>query len=284
MKLATFRHQQRTSWGVIDGDGESVRDVGAQLSPMWPTLREMLCASGLDEVERVARAAREVALSDVELLPPIPEPKKILCVGVNYVAHREEMGRAEFPHPTLFSRFDSTLVGHEGALISPRVSRELDYEGELAVVIGKAGRHVSEADALSHVAGYACFNDATVRDWQRHSSQFTAGKNFPSTGAFGPWIVTADELGDPSALTLVTRVNGRELQRSTTDLLIFDIPKLLAYVSTFTELVPGDVISTGTPSGVGAKRTPPVFLAPGDVVEVEISRIGCLRNPVVQEP
>lgn len=281
MRLVTFQQATRTSWGVVEG--EQVLDVGARLSSTFPTIAAMLAADGLAEVRIATAASARLELASLKLLPPIPEPKKVICVGVNYAAHREEMGRAEFPHPTLFTRFDSTLVGHQQPLVKPRVSGELDYEGELAVVIGRRGRHIRESEALAHVAGYACFNDATARDWQRHSSQFTAGKNFPATGAFGPWLVTSDELGDPSLLTLVTRVNGRELQRSTTDLLIFDVPQLIAYISTFTELVPGDVISTGTPSGVGAKRKPPVFLEAGDVVEVEISNVGCLRNGVVAE-
>lgn len=281
MRLVTFQQATRTSWGVVEG--EQVLDVGARLSSTFPTIAAMLAADGLAEVRIATAASAQLELASLKLLPPIPEPKKVICVGVNYAAHREEMGRAEFPHPTLFTRFDSTLVGHQQPLVKPRVSGELDYEGELAVVIGRRGRHIPKSEALAHVAGYACFNDATARDWQRHSSQFTAGKNFPATGAFGPWLVTSDELGDPSLLTLVTRVNGRELQRSTTDLLIFDVPQLIAYISTFTELVPGDVISTGTPSGVGAKRKPPVFLEAGDVVEVEISNVGCLRNGVVAE-
>lgn len=282
MKLVTFRQGQRTSYGVLRE--RRIRDAGAVLWQRYPTLRSVLEDDALSELENAANLTRdEWALEEVTLLPPIPEPKKILCVGVNYVAHREEMGRQEFAHPTLFARFDSTLVGHEQPILKPSVSEELDYEGELAVVIGKRGRHLQVGEAMKHVAGYACFNDATVRDFQRHSSQFTAGKNFPSTGGFGPWIVTADELGEHAELSLSTRVNGQEVQRTTTDLLIFGVPQLLAYISSFTELVPGDVISTGTPAGVGAKRTPPLFLKPGDVVEVEVSRVGVLRNTVVAE-
>ncbi|MGZ3481782.1 MAG: fumarylacetoacetate hydrolase family protein, partial [Myxococcaceae bacterium] len=200
-----------------------------------------------------------------------------------YVAHREETGRTESEFPTLFTRFANTQVGHDQPLVRPRVSTELDYEAELAVVVGKPARHVRREDALGVVAGYSCYQDATLRDWQRHTSQFTPGKNFIGTGGFGPWMVTADEIPDPSRLTLVGRLNKVEMQRATTDLLIFDIPALIAYITTFTELVPGDVISTGTPGGVGSKRQPPVWLKAGDVFEVEISGIGVLRNPVVDE-
>jgi 2-keto-4-pentenoate hydratase/2-oxohepta-3-ene-1,7-dioic acid hydratase in catechol pathway len=202
--------------------------------------------------------------------PPGEDPLR----GINYVAHREETGRSETEFPALFTRFANTQVGHEQPLVRPRVSTELDYEAELAVVIGKPAHHVRREDALSFVAGYSCYQDATLRDWQRHTSQFTPGKNFIGTGGFGPWMVTADEISDPSRLTLVGRLNKTEMQRTSTDLLIFDIPALIAYITTFTELVPGDVISTGTPGGVGSKRQPPVWLKPGDVFEVEISGIG----------
>ena len=224
------------------------------------------------------------ALDAVTFDPVIPSPDKVLCVGVNYVAHRLETGREAVPYPTLFTRFANTLVGHGGALIRPRVSSQLDYEAEMAVIIGRRGRYISRESALDHVAGYACFNDASVRDWQRHTTQFTPGKNFAATGALGPWMVTRDEVPDPSKLEVSLRLNGDEMQRSTTDLLIFDVPALLEYISSFTELVPGDVIATGTPGGVGWKRDPPVFMRHGDVVEVEVRGVGVLRNRVVDEP
>ena len=220
----------------------------------------------------------------MQLLPVIPEPEKILCVGINYASHAAETGRAESSHPTLFTRFSNTLVGHNQPLVAPRSSQEFDYEAELAVVIGKRARHVTREDALDCVAGYTCFNDATARDWQRHTSQFTAGKNFVKSAALGPWLVTRDELPDPSALQISLRLNGTELQKASTKELIFDVPALLAYITTFTELVPGDIIATGTPSGVGSKRQPPVFMKDGDRVEVELSGVGVLRNPVVAEP
>jgi 2-keto-4-pentenoate hydratase/2-oxohepta-3-ene-1,7-dioic acid hydratase in catechol pathway len=168
-------------------------------------------------------------------------------------------------------------------MVRPSVSGKFDYEGELAAIIGKAGRNISEADALGHIAGYACFNDGSVRDWQRHTHQFLPGKNFPASGSFGPWMVTADEIPDPSQMLLITRLNGQEMQNSTTDLLIFNVPFLISYISTFTELNPGDVIVTGTPGGVGARRDPPVWMKPGDLIEVDIDKIGVLANPIAAE-
>jgi 2-keto-4-pentenoate hydratase/2-oxohepta-3-ene-1,7-dioic acid hydratase in catechol pathway len=183
---------------------------------------------------------------------------------------------------SLFSRLTNTLVAHSAPIPCPKVSSDLDYEGELGVVIGKAGRHIAERDALGHVFGYTCFNDGSVRDFQlKHS--VTAGKNFPATGGCGPWIVTADEIPDPSRLTLITRVNGREMQHKGTDDMIFGVPAIIAYVSKWTRLEPGDVIATGTPEGVGFARKPPVWLKPGDVVEIDISGIGVLRNPISAE-
>ena len=283
MRLASWIHRGREGFGqVVEG---GVVDAVPRLDGRHPTLRAALAAGALGEVRRATDgASADHGLNEVTWLPPIPHPEKILCVGINYAAHREETGRGETEFPTLFTRFANTQVGHQQPLVRPRVSTELDYEAELAVVIGKPARHVRREDALGIVAGYSCYQDATLRDWQRHTSQFTAGKNFIGTGGFGPWLVTTDEIPDPSRLTLIGRLNKVEMQRATTDLLIFDIPALIAYITTFTELVPGDVISTGTPGGVGSKRQPPVWLKAGDVFEVEISGIGVLRNPVVDEP
>lgn len=284
MRVASFEHGGRATYGVVTDAG--VIDAGAALGGRYPDLRAVLAAGALDELRAYARgraAAPDARADDVAFLPVIPRPDKVLCVGINYLAHRLETGRAETAYPTLFTRFASTLVGHGRPLVRPRVSALFDYEAEFAVVVGRAGRHVPAARALEHVAGYACFNDASVRDWQRHTTQFTPGKNFVATGGFGPWMVTTDELPDPSALEVVMRLNGVEMQRSTTDLLIFDVPALIAYITTFTELVPGDVIVTGTPGGVGYSRKPPVFMQPGDVAEVEVRGVGVLRNPVVAE-
>jgi 2-keto-4-pentenoate hydratase/2-oxohepta-3-ene-1,7-dioic acid hydratase in catechol pathway len=282
MRLTSYRTAMFSSWGVVTDDG--LVDVGRALDGRFPTLRSALDADALAEVAAFARDRRaDHALDAVTFDPVIPSPDKVLCVGVNYVAHRLETGREAVPYPTLFTRFANTLVGHGGALIRPRVSSQLDYEAEMAVIIGRRGRYIARESALDHVAGYACFNDASVRDWQRHTSQFTPGKNFAATGALGPWMVTRDELPDPSKLEVSLRLNGDEMQHSTTDLLIFDVPALLEYISSFTELVPGDVIATGTPGGVGWKRDPPVFMRHGDVVEVEVRGVGVLRNRVVDE-
>ncbi|MFK8029675.1 MAG: fumarylacetoacetate hydrolase family protein [Gammaproteobacteria bacterium] len=220
----------------------------------------------------------------IDFLPPIIAPGKIFCIGLNYHAHRIETGNIERDYPTVFSRFATCLVGHDQSVWRPRVSEKMDFEGELAVVIGRDAHHVKEADAMDFVAGYSCFNDISIRDWQRHTSQFTPGKNFMRTGAFGPALVTKEELPDPFALTLSTRLNGKQMQHTTTDLMIFPIHELIAYISTFTRLEAGDVIVTGTPGGVGVKRQPQVFMQPGDTVEIDISGVGVLKNVVVDEP
>jgi 2-keto-4-pentenoate hydratase/2-oxohepta-3-ene-1,7-dioic acid hydratase in catechol pathway len=186
-------------------------------------------------------------------------------------------------NPTVFTRFANSQTGHLSPIIRPRVSHDLDFEGELAVIIGKPGRYIARSDAWDHVAGYACYNDGSVRDFQRHTHQFTPGKNFPGTGAFGPWMMTTDEFSFRGSQRLQTRVNGQVVQEATFDQMIFDVPRMIEYCSTFTRLEPGDVIATGTPGGVGAKRTPPLWLKPGDTVEVEIDDLGILRNGVADE-
>lgn len=223
------------------------------------------------------------ALAGVRFAPPVPRPGAIWCVGLNYEDHRLETGKARAEHPTLFMRFPVCLVGHGEAILRPRVSEKLDYEGELAVVIGKTGRHIPEEEALEHVAGYACFDDASVRDYQAHSTQFGPGKNFYRTGGFGPWIVSADEIPDPQALAIETRLNGEVVQQSHTSRMTYPVHELVSYLSRITPLLPGDVIATGTPSGVGMARKPPLYMKPGDVVEVEIERVGILRNPIEAE-
>ncbi|MGH9337203.1 MAG: fumarylacetoacetate hydrolase family protein, partial [Vicinamibacteria bacterium] len=237
--------------------------------------------SRIEEV--VSRAEPDYEMEEVEMLPLIPDPPSIWCVGVNYDEHRQETGREPTKYPTLFLRIAASQVGHREAMVRPKASRELDYEGELAVVIGRSGRHIAESDALEYVAGYSCYNDGSVRDFQRHTTQFGPGKNFHRTGAFGPWLVTKDELQDPYAQTLVTRVNGEALQRTAISAMTFKIEFLIHYLSTVYPLRRGDVISTGTPGGVGSKRKPPRFLRAGDRVEVEISGIGVLSNPVIDE-
>ncbi|HEU4408433.1 MAG TPA: fumarylacetoacetate hydrolase family protein [Polyangiaceae bacterium] len=282
MRWLTFQGPDGPRLGLVKGSG--VIDVGARGGAPWRSLREALAAGVLGRAgDEFGALSADLELAGLEFAPVVPDPEKIICVGVNYEGHRVETGRDRTEHPVLFTRFANSQVGHGRPLVRPRVSAQLDYEGELAVVIGRRGRHVARGEALGLVAGYACYNDASVRDWQRHTHQFTPGKNFVGTGAFGPFLVGADEVPDPAALLLTTRVNGAEVQRASTSELIFDVPALIAYCSTFTELAPGDVIVTGTPSGVGHKRTPPLYLKAGDVVEVEIAGVGLLRNPVVDE-
>jgi 2-keto-4-pentenoate hydratase/2-oxohepta-3-ene-1,7-dioic acid hydratase in catechol pathway len=213
----------------------------------------------------------------------VPNPSKVFCVGHNYESHRQETGRAKVDHPSIFTRFADTLVGAGRPIVRPRASMHLDFEGELAVVIGRGGRAIAEEQALDHVAGYACFNDASVRDWQYHTSQFTPGKNFPGTGALGPWLLTPDEAGALAGVHVITRLNGVVVQDQPIRDMIFPIGRIIAYVSSFTPLAPGDVIATGTPGGVGAKRQPPLWMQAGDRVEVAIGVVGTLSNPIVDE-
>ncbi|MFQ5535419.1 MAG: fumarylacetoacetate hydrolase family protein [Sphingomonadales bacterium] len=282
MKLVSFRHQGRQGFGALAGDG--VVDLTRRLGDRHDGLKQALRPDDLANLRVAADGlAADLPLDAVELLPPVPDPGKILCIGVNYEMHREETGRAEVGHPTVFTRFADTLVGQTDAIVVPKASRQLDFEGELAVVIGLGGRGIARDRAFDHVAGYSCFNDATVRDWQRHTSQFTPGKNFPATGGFGPWLVTADEISDIKACAIKTTLNGEVMQQAKIDQLIFPIPELIHYISTFTELRPGDVICTGTPGGVGSKRNPPRFLKPGDRFTVEIEGVGVLVNRVEAE-
>jgi 2-keto-4-pentenoate hydratase/2-oxohepta-3-ene-1,7-dioic acid hydratase in catechol pathway len=247
-----------------------------------PTLRDALAADSIGEIRKLLDSEKpDRKLADIGFLPVIPRPEKILCAGINYRAHAAEAGRELPAAPSLFARFADTLVGHDSEMIRPRVSEKFDFEGELAVIIGKSGRHIKPERAFDHVAGYSCFVDGSVRDYQKFS--VTAGKNFPATGPLGPWIVTTDEIPDPARLTLTTRLNGVEMQRSSTGLLIHSIPALIAFCSDFTTLSAGDVIATGTPEGVGHRRSPPVWMKAGDVLEVEITGIGTLRTHVVDE-
>jgi 2-keto-4-pentenoate hydratase/2-oxohepta-3-ene-1,7-dioic acid hydratase in catechol pathway len=279
MKLASYRANGEETFGAVIGDG--VVTLGGSKS-RWRTLRDALAANALGELKpAIAGKAADHKLTQITFLPLIPNPEKIFCVGINYRDHAAETGRATMSNPQIFLRLVNTLVGHDGEMIRPKVSTHFDFEGELTVVIGKGGRHIAESDALSHVAGYTCFVDGSVRDWQKHA--VTSGKNFIGTGPLGPWLVTTDEIPDPTKLTLMTRLNGQEMQRSGTDMLIYSIPRIIAYVSAITPLAPGDVIATGTPAGVGHGRNPPVWMKPGDVLEVEITGIGTLRSRIVDE-
>lgn len=281
MKLASFEIGNASTWGVIEG--EEALDVGALLRDRYPDLKSAIAADALSAVRDARSMAKRYPMAGITWLPVIPNPDKILCIGLNYETHRKETGRTEVEHPTVFGRFANSQTGHLADIIRPKLSHDLDFEGELAVIIGKPGRHIARADAWSHIAGYACYNEGSVRDFQRHTHQFTPGKNFPGTGAFGPWMMTADELGDVTPLRLQTRLNGEIVQDAKINQMIFDIPRQIEYCSSFTRLEPGDVIATGTPGGVGSRRTPPLWLKPGDIVEVEVERLGVLRNGVADE-
>lgn len=273
MQFVSFEFEGEASWGRLEGD--QVVDLGATA----PDLKSAIAAGRLD-----ANATGPVRpRSAVRLLPVIPNPGKILCVGHNYEEHRVETGRDPTEHPSIFTRFADTLIGADDPIVLPRVSTSLDYEAELAVVIGKSGRHIDETDAMAHVAGFACFNDASIRDWQWHTKQFTPGKNFPGTGAFGPSLVTPDEIGDLDAVAVESYLNGTRMQGATLDHMLFSIPTIIAYISSFTPLSPGDVIATGTPGGVGAKRNPPIWMKPGDEIEIRVSGVGSIRNRIVAE-
>jgi 2-keto-4-pentenoate hydratase/2-oxohepta-3-ene-1,7-dioic acid hydratase in catechol pathway len=278
MRWVSFVHSGRASYGLLVDD--RIADVGATPGAP-PDLRAALASVALPALGRAARPALE--RSSVTLLPLIPNPSKILCIGINYEDHRAETARAKADYPSVFTRFADTLVGDGGAIVRPAVSVMLDYEGELAVVMGKHARAVPESQALDCIAGFSCFNDASVRDWQRHTAHLTPGKNFPGTGAFGPALVTRDEIPDLRSLTLSTRLNGERVQHASLATMVFSVPQIVAYISTFTPLSPGDVIATGTPSGVGAARKPPLWMQAGDTVEVEISGVGLLVNRVNAE-
>lgn len=281
MRLMSFRYGDKESFGIVTSSG--VIDAGARLDN-FANLREVIAADAMDTLRNLSQeCSADYTFDDVAFLPVIPIADKVICVGINYRPHIEETGRDAPEYPVLFTRFPGSQVGHEQAIVVPSLSHRLDYEGELAVIIGRGGRHIPEHGALRHIAGYAAFNDGSVRDFQRHSSQFTPGKNFSQSGSFGPWMATADEIGDPSSLSFETRLNGERMQSAQVADLVFDIPRLIAYISSFCELLPGDVIVTGTPGGVGYVRKPPVYMKAGDVVEIDIQGIGVLRNHVVEE-
>lgn len=278
MRWISFEKAGRASYGVVIGDG--IVDVGSRRSER--TLKELLASGQLASAgAEAAKQKPDVALRDVKYLPVVTNPDKVLCVGINYKAHQEETGRDPTSHPTIFVRFAEAQVGHDQPMIRPKESDKFDFEGEIAVVIGKRGRRIPTAKWLDYVAGFSCYNDGSIRDFQRHTTQFTPGKNFAGTGGFGPWLMTPDECGELGKMELTTRLNGEVMQNATASLLIFGFADIIAYCSTFIDLVPGDVIVTGTPGGVGAARTPPLFMKAGDVIEVEVKPIGTLRNTIV---
>jgi 2-keto-4-pentenoate hydratase/2-oxohepta-3-ene-1,7-dioic acid hydratase in catechol pathway len=279
MKLLSFSADGKDHFGALSGDGViTLNDKIGQ-----PSLRAALAAGTLDAMRKIAKDAKpDRALAEIKFRPVIPQPNKILCAGVNYRAHAAEVSRELPKQPSMFIRFTDTLVGHDGEMIRPRLSDNFDYEGELALVIGRPGRHIAAERALEHVAGYTIFVDGSVRDYQKFS--VTSGKNWPGTGPLGPWLVTTDEIPDPSKLMLSTRLNGQQVQHAPTSQLIYSIPQIIAFCSDFTALSPGDIIATGTPEGVGHGRKPPLWMKPGDTLEVEIAGIGTLHAHIVDEP
>lgn len=282
MKLLSFEVDGSPKFGAWANGG--VVDLTQRLAGKFPDLLSVLQAGALSSVaEALEGAEPDFTLEQITFLPVIPSPPKIICIGVNYEEHRSEIGREPTLKPPVFGRFSNSQIGHLGMIPLPPESLKLDYEGEIAVIIGKAGRRIASDQVWEHIAGYAPYNDASVRDWQGHTHQWTPGKNFLHTGGFGPWMSTADEFGNDPELHLSTRLNGLEVQRATSRQMIFSIAELVTYCSTFTQLEPGDVIVTGTPGGVGARRNPQLFMKDGDVVEVEIAEIGVLRNVIANE-
>jgi 2-keto-4-pentenoate hydratase/2-oxohepta-3-ene-1,7-dioic acid hydratase in catechol pathway len=278
MRWLSFERDGKPTFGVVKGDG--VVDVG-RLAPDLADLKSAIASGRLAALAEAASGQpADLALDGLAFLPVVPNPAKILCAGLNYRDHQAETGRGGEPYPTIFVRFAAAQAAHGQAMWRPRESANLDFEGEIALIIGKGGRRIAKADWLSHVAGFAPYNDGSVRDWQRHTSQFTPGKNFARTGGFGPWMMTPDEVGDPSAMELTTRLNGEVVQHAMSSQMVFSFADLIAYCSSFTDLEPGDVLVTGTPGGVGAARTPPLWMKAGDTVEVEVKPIGTLVNPI----
>ena len=277
MKFVSYEYTQGPSFGAVIGN-----DI-VDLSDAGPSLRAVLASGPLVNLQAVAAKRKPtVALDHVVLLQVIPDASRVICVGRNYRDHVTEMGNTLSAPPTIFLRTTQSLVGHRQSIVCPSASSQYDFEGELAVIIGRGGRRISADRALSHVAGYTCFFDGSVRDYQKHS--FTAGKNFDSSGSCGPWLVPAAEVPDPQNLQLITRLNGDIVQQANTSEMMLTVAEIIAYISIFTHLEPGDVIATGTPSGVGTARTPQLWLKPGDRIEVEVERIGVLANTVIPEP
>jgi 2-keto-4-pentenoate hydratase/2-oxohepta-3-ene-1,7-dioic acid hydratase in catechol pathway len=286
MRLASYRFRDETGFGAVMEN--AVVPLSGSSEGQWSSLRSAIAAGFLDSPPPIHKRDTAIDLSEIVLLPPIPDPAaKFVCVGLNYRDHREEArdvlseeANNKDAFPTIFLRFADSHVAHGQPVLRPRESQMLDYECELAVIIGRPARRVEIGDALRYVAGFSCYNDFSVRDWQGHTSQWAPGKNFPGVGSFGPYLVTPDEVDDLSSVRLETRVNGELRQSSSVENMIFGVPELISYISTFTTLSPGDVIITGTPAGVGMLRDPPAFLSPGDHVEVDISGVGLLQNDI----
>ncbi len=283
MRYISFESAGQQTYGLW-GESDSWLQVPGSFQRQYPDLKAVIAAGKLEEMATVtSQSGTAVTASQVRLLPVVTNPGKIFCVGLNYKTHVAETKRADSEYPSIFTRFADSLSAHGALLPKPAHTERFDFEGELAVIIGKGGRNISQESALTHIAGYACFNDATARDWQRHTHQWIPGKNFPLTGPLGPYMASRDEIPDVTQLTLESRLNGVVMQRASVADLIYTLPVIIAYVSSFTNLYPGDVIATGTPGGVGDRREPPLYMKAGDVIEVEITGLGTLRNVVVDE-
>jgi 5-carboxymethyl-2-hydroxymuconate isomerase len=284
MKLASYLVDGRASFGLaLDG---GLFDLGSRLPDRNDSLLARLQNGTLDELRAFESQARpELAFDAVTFLPPVPRPGKTLCVGINYRSRPGEFDQvAEPQYPSLFMRAATAQAAHLQPILRPLESEQLDYEGEIALVIGRRGRRIAQADAMHYVAGYACYNEGSIRDWMKHGVyNVTAGKNFDASGSFGPWMTTADEIKDPTNMRITTRVNSVTVQEDTTANMIAPFTRLISYISTFTTLEPGDVIATGTPAGSGSKMKPPRWLKPGDVLEVEVAGVGVLRNHIADE-
>ncbi len=281
MRFVSFEEGAQAGYGVWQNHDEWLK-APARFVDQFPDLKSVIAADQLDALaEAATQGGERVDTLHARLLPVIANPSKIFCVGLNYKSHVAEMKRADSEYPAIFTRFADSLNAHAAPLPKPMATQRFDFEGELAVIIGKGGRNISQAQAWEHIAGYACFNDGTARDWQRHTHQWTPGKNFPGTGPLGPFMVARQAVPDLNQLVLETRLNGQVMQHASLADLIFTVPVIIEYLSGFTALSPGDVIATGTPGGVGDKRDPAVYMKAGDVIEVEISGLGTLRNVVV---
>jgi 2-keto-4-pentenoate hydratase/2-oxohepta-3-ene-1,7-dioic acid hydratase in catechol pathway len=278
MRLASFTIDGDPKYGIVTDGG--VIDLTRYVGERYPDLKAVIAGDAIDRIARYSESSPTYDVEHVIWLPVIPNPGKIVCIGVNYEDHRAETANAEVSYPAMFLRTLESQTGHRSAIVRPLESHTLDYEAEIALIIGKEGRRIQRRHAWDHIVGYSCYNDGSVREFQCHTTQYTAGKNFPSTGAFGPWMVTADEIPPETVLTLTCHLNGELMQKATTEEMIFGIPAIVEYVSTVTRLEPGDVVVTGTPGGVGARRTPPVWMKPGDTVTVSVDRVGVLENTI----
>ncbi len=287
MKLLSFVQHGRETWGAVVGT-DDVIDLGSVM-PQYPALIDYIASGAyLNAAKDVMGKQPTAKIAEITFLPVITKPEKIVCAVRNYMDHHNEvlaagMHRELSEQPPIFLRVWRSQVAHGQAIVLPKVSESLDWEGELAVIIGKSGRNISESQAFDHVAGYSCYNDGSIREWQFHAKQIASGKNFENTGGFGPWMVTADEIKPNQQLKLEVRLNGEVMQSSHTGHMIFPIAKLISYASTIFTLVPGDVIITGTPAGVGWSRKPPRYMKAGDICEVEIEGVGKLINPIVAQ-